>query len=216
MGTARVRLGELLVEAQIISREQLEEALRLQKQDNRRIGTMLVEAGLVSETQVTQILSQQLSVPWVSLYHIEFSRQLLNLVSQELAERYCLVPIFVRKVRGLGQTLYVAMDDPSDEKAQAEVSQFSGLPVRSMIAPPTDIRSAIRAYYGAGKDSSSLSEAVAEIDAERATAERLNRRSSHPAPAAAETTAAVAPAAMQAAEPTISNTNTAAPAVETE
>jgi type IV pilus assembly protein PilB len=178
MATARVRLGELLVEAQIITREQLEEALTLQKQDGRRIGTLLVEAGLVSETQVTQILSQQLAVPWVSLYHIDFSRQLLNLVSEELAERYCLVPIFVRKVRGLGQTLYVAMDDPSDEKAQTEVSQFSGLPVRAMIAPPTDIRSAIRAYYSAGKDSSSLSEAVAEVEADR-----ISQLALEPAPA---------------------------------
>jgi type IV pilus assembly protein PilB len=185
MVTARVRLGELLVEAHIVTRAQLEDALALQKQDGRRIGTLLVEAGLVSETQVTQILSQQLSVPWVSLYHIDFSRQLLNLVSQELADRYCLVPIFVRKVRGLGQTLYVAMDDPSDEKAQADVGQFSGLPVRAMIAPPTDIRSAIRAYYGAGKDASSLSEAMAEADAERASAERTRQRNSPPAPTAA-------------------------------
>src|SRR6476620_4925058 len=151
MQATRVRLGELLVDAQVITRTQLDEILQVQTRDGRRLGTLLVEAGLVSETQVTQILSQQLSVPWVSLYHIDFSRQLLNLVSQELADRYCLVPIFVRKVRGLGQTLYVAMDDPSDEKAQAEVSQFSGLPVRAMIAPPTDIRSALRAYYGAGK-----------------------------------------------------------------
>lgn len=179
MVTARVRLGELLVEAQIITRQQLEEALSLQKHDGRRIGTLLVEAGLVSETQVTQILSQQLSVPWVSLYHIDFSRQLLNLVSEELAERYCLVPIFVRKVRGLGQTLYVAMDDPSDERAQTEVSQFSGLPVRAMIAPPTDIRSAIRAYYSAGKDASSLSEAVAEVEADR-----ISQLALEPAPAA--------------------------------
>src|SRR5690349_1712832 len=168
MGTARVRLGELLVEAQIISREQLEEALRLQKQDNRRIGTLLVEAGLVSETQVTQILSQQLSVPWVSLYHIDFSRQLLNLVPHETAEKYCLVPIFVRRVRGLGETLYVAMDDPSDEAAQREVAQYSGLAVRAMIAPPSDIRSAIRVYYSAGTDTASLSEAVAELEAELA------------------------------------------------
>jgi type IV pilus assembly protein PilB len=200
MATARVRLGELLVEAQIITREQLEDVLSLQKHDGRRIGTLIVEAGLVSETQVTQILSQQLSVPWVSLYHIEFSRQLLNLVSQELAERYCLVPIFVRRVRGLGQTLYVAMDDPSDERAHGELSQFSGLPVRAMIAPPTDIRSALRAYYGAGQDSSSLSEAVAEADAERALAERRSRGSGQPAPAAAVEATAVPAAAV--ADPT--------------
>ncbi len=103
MVPARVRLGELLVEAQIVSRAQLEEVLAAQKRDGRRIGTMLVDAGLVTETQVTQILSQQLSVPWVSLYHIDFSRQLLNLVSHQLAEKFCLVPIFVRRVRGLGR-----------------------------------------------------------------------------------------------------------------
>lgn len=204
MATARVRLGELLVEAQIITRQQLEDVLALQKRDGRRLGTLLVEAGLVSETQVTQILSQQLSVPWVSLYHIDFSRQLLNLVSQELADRYCLVPIFVRKVRGLGQTLYVAMDDPSDEKAQTEVSQFSGLPVRAMIAPPTDIRSAIHAYYDAGKDASSLSEAVAEADADRITQERLNP------------TAPLAPPAAEAAPAAAAPTAVAKPNVETE
>ena len=175
MVPVRVRLGELLVEAQIVSRAQLEEILAAQKGDGRRIGTLLVEAGLVTETQVTQILSQQLSVPWVSLYHIDFSRQLLNLVSHDLAEQYCLVPIFVRRVRGLGETLYVAMDDPSDEAAQREVGQWAGLPVRAMIAPPTDIRSAIRVYYGVGKDTASLSEAVAEVDAENAAGVRSQK-----------------------------------------
>jgi type IV pilus assembly protein PilB len=183
MVPARVRLGELLVEAQIVSRAQLEEILAAQKRDGRRIGTMLVDAGLVTETQVTQILSQQLSVPWVSLYHIDFSRQLLNLVSHQLAEKFCLVPIFVRRVRGLGETLYVAMDDPSDEAAQREVGQWAGLPVRAMIAPPTDIRSAIRVYYGVGKDTASLSEAVAEVDAENAAGVR-SQHGSAPAPAA--------------------------------
>ncbi len=102
MAAPRVLLGEMLVEAQIVSRQQLEEVLNLQKTDGRRLGTLLVEMGLVTETQVTQILSQQLSVPWGSLYHIDFSRQLLDLVPREVAERHCLVPIFVRRVRGAG------------------------------------------------------------------------------------------------------------------
>ena len=157
MATPRVKLGELLVEAQIITRQQLEEVLALQKADGRRLGTLLVESGLVTETQVTQLLSQQLSVPWVSLYHIDFSRQLLNLVPRELAEKYCLVPIFVRRVRGLGEALYVAMDDPSDENAQREIGQYSGLPVRAMIAPPADIRAAIRAYYAKSEAPAAIS-----------------------------------------------------------
>jgi type IV pilus assembly protein PilB len=170
--SSRVRLGELLVTAHIISRGQLEQALLLQKNDGRRLGKILVEQGFVTETQVTQILSQQLSVPWVSLHHIDFSRQLLDLVPEELAERHCLVPIFVRRVRGLGETLYVAMDDPTDEVAQKAVAEFSALPVRTMIAPPSDIRAAIRAYYGSGKDTSSLSEAVAELQEDDVQAAR--------------------------------------------
>ncbi len=166
MSTPRVRLGDLLVEAQIITREQLEEVLARQASDGRRLGTLLVEAGLVSETQVTQVLSQQLAVPWVSLYHIDFSRQLLNLVPRALAARHGLVPIFVRRVRGLGETLYVAMEDPTHEQARLEVAQASGLHVRAMIAPPGDIRAAIRIYYGDKQRSASLSEAQLEEELE--------------------------------------------------
>jgi type IV pilus assembly protein PilB len=148
MQPARLRLGQLLVDARILSAEQLEQALVLQKADGRRLGTLLVENGFVSETQLTQVLSQQLSVPWVSLYHIDFSRELLNLVPPKLAEKYCLVPIYVRPVRGQGDTLYVAMEDPMNEDALKACSDYAGLPVRAMIAAPTDIRKAVQTYYG--------------------------------------------------------------------
>jgi type IV pilus assembly protein PilB len=148
MATPRLRIGQLLVDARLISAAALDEVLAEQRRDGRRLGTLLVERGLVNETQLTQILSHQLSVPWVSLLHIEFSRQLLNLVPREVADRFCLVPIYVRHVRNQGETLYVAMDDPSNEEGLAACRAHAGLPVRSMIAPPTDIRSAIRVYYG--------------------------------------------------------------------
>lgn len=132
----------------MLSQQALDEVLELQKTDGRRLGSLLVERGLVNETQLTQILSHQLSVPWVALLHIEFSRQLLNLVPYEVAERFCLVPIYVRHVRGQGDTLYVAMDDPTNEEPLRECMKHSGLPVRAMIAPPSDIREAIRVCYG--------------------------------------------------------------------
>jgi type IV pilus assembly protein PilB len=148
MQPARLRLGQLLVDAQILTEAQLDQVLAVQKSDGRKLGTLLVESGLVSETQLTQILSQQLSVPWVSLYHIDFSRELLNLVPADVAEKYCLVPIYVRAVRGQGDTLYVAMEDPMNEDALRACSEFSGLPARAMIAAPTDIRKAVQSYYG--------------------------------------------------------------------
>jgi type IV pilus assembly protein PilB len=145
--TLAKRIGELLVEAAVISQSQLEQALFAQRKDGRKLGHLLIELGLVNEIQLTQTLSRQLSVPWVSLYHVDFSRSLLNLVTREIAERYSLVPIFVRRVRGQGETLYVAMDDPTNEAAIDDVARTAALPVKPMIACPSDIRAAIRVYY---------------------------------------------------------------------
>ncbi|MEO6420836.1 MAG: hypothetical protein ABIP39_15595 [Polyangiaceae bacterium] len=145
---ARLRIGELLVSAKFITQAQLDQALELPRKEGQRLGDLLVEQAMVTETQLTQLLGQQLSVPWVSLSHIEFSRQLLNLVPRDVAEKYGLVPIYVRRVRKQGDTLYVAMNDPTNDAALAEASKFAGLPVRPMIAGQSDIRNAIRVYYG--------------------------------------------------------------------
>jgi type IV pilus assembly protein PilB len=141
------RIGELLVEGGVLSQSQLEQALFAQRKDGRKLGQLLIELGLVSETQLTQTLSRQLSVPWVSLYHVDFSRSLLNLLSREIAERYCVVPILVRRVRKQGDTLYIAMDDPTNDSAIDEIARAVSLAVKPMIACPSDIRAAIRVYY---------------------------------------------------------------------
>jgi type IV pilus assembly protein PilB len=153
------RIGELLVEGGILSQSQLEQALFAQRKDGRKLGQLLIELGLVTEVQLTQTLSRQLSVPWVSLYHVDFSRSLLNLVPRDTAEKFCLVPIFVRRIRPAAkvagvreqprETLYVAMDDPTNDAAIEEVNRATQLPVRPMIACASDIRAAIRVYYGA-------------------------------------------------------------------
>ncbi|HEU4405899.1 MAG TPA: hypothetical protein VFS43_11585 [Polyangiaceae bacterium] len=148
MQPSRPRLGQMLVEANLLSEEQLAGLLARQKEDGRRLGALVVEAGLVDEAALTQVLSRQLNAPWVSLYHVDFYRQLLNLVPHEVAEQHCLIPVHVREVRRQGATLYVAMEDPTNDAARRACEQASGLPVRAMIAPPTDIRKAIRVYYG--------------------------------------------------------------------
>jgi type IV pilus assembly protein PilB len=150
-GVTRPKIGELLVEAHVLTREQLEHALRVKQEDGRKVGQVLVDLGYVTETQLTQTLSRQLSVPWVSLHHVELTRALLNLVPRAVAEKYNVLPIFVRNVRKQGETLYVATDDPTNEALLQELASGAGLPVRPMIACPTDVRNAIRVYYGEGE-----------------------------------------------------------------
>lgn len=135
------------MQARVITAEQLGEALAAPREPSKKLGQVLVERGLITEVQLTQVLGQQLSVPWVSLSHVDFSPQLLARIPVELAERWCLVPIFVRSVKGQGDALYVAMDDPTNDAALAEASRVSSLPARPMIAATSEIRSAIRIYY---------------------------------------------------------------------
>jgi hypothetical protein len=96
------------------------------------------------------VLSNQLSVPWVSLERVEFPAELLARVPGDLADRRSVLPIYVRNVRGRGATLYVAMDDPTDDEALKELASAASMPVRPMIAPPSEIRRAIeQRYFGA-------------------------------------------------------------------
>jgi type IV pilus assembly protein PilB len=153
---ARAKIGELLLQAKALTREQLDEALRAQEGSAKRIGEILLDRGAITEAQLIQALSLQLSIPWVSLSHVDFSQPLLNRIPMEAAEKYCLIPIFVRNVKGQGETLYVATDDPGNEHALAEASRYAALPVRPMIASRNDIRSAIRVYYGGQPDSAEM------------------------------------------------------------
>lgn len=143
----RERIGDMLIAAGLVTQAQVEEALQAQRVSNTRLGKQLVALGHVSELQLAQALSNQLSIPWVSLERIEFSRELLARVRAEVAERHALMPIYVRSVREQGDTLYIAIEDPTDEVALQLVAQSSGLPVRAMIAAPSDIRRAIDRHY---------------------------------------------------------------------
>ena len=111
------RLGEILIEAGVLSKNQLQSALALQAKRQLRLGTILLQEGYASEPQVVQALSRRLSVPWVSLWHIDINEALLKLVPVHVAEEFFLIPIYVRNTQEGGQALYVAMNDPTDDAA---------------------------------------------------------------------------------------------------
>lgn len=147
----RLRLGDMLLAAKLITQDELAQALKSQKASGRKLGAELVASGLLTEVQMTQVLSNQLSVPWVSLYHVEFSRELLSLLPAQVAESCCAIPVYVRKVRRTGDTVFVAMDDPTNAQALQLLRDATGMPVKPMVAAPTEIQNAIRVYYFGGR-----------------------------------------------------------------
>ncbi len=147
MAEARLRLGETLVEAGVLTPEALSQALAIQKKQQLRLGTILLQEGFVTESQLVQALSLKLSIPWVSLWRIDIPDDLLDMVPANVAEEFFLMPIYIRRTKSGERALYVAMNDPTDEDALRFVSAMAGIAVKPMIAGPTDIASAIRTYY---------------------------------------------------------------------
>ncbi len=145
--SARAPLGQLLVEAGLLSAEALEAALRAQSEPKRRLGEILVGQGLVTHAQLTQILSHQLALPWVSLAKVSIDAPLLALVPRALAERHHVVPVYVRREAGRS-ILYVATDDPTDDVGLRACAGASGMGVRPMVAASDELRAAIELWYG--------------------------------------------------------------------
>jgi hypothetical protein len=138
----------LLVETGLIDAKTLEEVLVAQRTDRRRIGEILVERGVLHAHQLAQMLSHQLACPWVSLTNLMLTPTLLALVPREIALRWNVVPVYLRTAKG-SSSLYVAIDDPTDEAALAAIAEAAEMNVKPMVAAASEIHAALVAYYGA-------------------------------------------------------------------
>src|SRR5690606_38466996 len=92
MKSTRKRLGDLLVEAGLITEEQLEETLK-KKSPAEKLGDALVREGLVTELQLIEALELQLGVPHISIYQYQIDQNLIKLIPEQLAKRYQVMPI---------------------------------------------------------------------------------------------------------------------------
>ena len=137
------KLGDLLVEAGLITEEQLKEALEVQKNDNERIGTILVKLGYLTEEEITSFLSKQYGIPAVNLEHFEISEDVIKRIPSDIARKYMLIPI-----TRTGSTLTVAMADPTNIYALDDIKFLTGLNVEPVVASELSIKKAIDKYYG--------------------------------------------------------------------
>lgn len=140
---ARKRLGDLLVEVGLISREQLEQALNTQKATGKKLGEVLMSEGLVTQEDIIQVLEFQLGIPHVVLERYKINQAACLLIPENLARRYELIPISQQN-----GVLTVAMSDPLNVFAIDDVSIYSGMEVQPVIATSKDILKAIDKYYG--------------------------------------------------------------------
>jgi len=138
------KLGDLMVEAQLITPEQLDVALQFQRHNEKKhLGEILVDLGLLSRDQLYLALCQKLSIPFVDLTKFSIDSRLLKVLPDEIVRKHNIVPLCYIDGR-----LVIAVPDPLDAKPLEHVRFYTQAPVTPVMATGEDIERAIVIYYG--------------------------------------------------------------------
>jgi hypothetical protein len=149
----RIKLGELLVRAGVITENQLRAALAEQKKWGGKLGYLLVEMGFLDEETLVKALSKHLGLPRVDFKKIAVQPQALEKIDAVYAEKHQVLPLAFDTNRG---QLVVAMSDPADVALIDEVSFKTGCKIRVAITGEKILDRAIRHFYHGKKLSSEM------------------------------------------------------------
>ncbi|MDI3522481.1 MAG: type pilus assembly protein PilB [Bacillota bacterium] len=138
------RLGDLLVDQGLLTRDQLAQALKRQQETGERLGQALVSLGYVTPRQIAEVLEFQLGIPHVTLADFPPEEEALRSIPGTLARRHQVLPLRIS-----GSALLLAMADPLNVVAVDEVRLASGYEVRPAVATEEEIAQEIRNHYGA-------------------------------------------------------------------
>jgi type IV pilus assembly protein PilB len=141
------KLGETLLKDNLITPQQLKEALDYQRINGGRLASTLVKLGMLSDEEVTAMLSRQYGVSSVNLDLFEVDPAAVALVPQETAERYSVLPL-----SRVGATLTLAMVDPTNVFAIDDIKFMTGLSVEPVVVSETALNNAIGKYYGTSRE----------------------------------------------------------------
>ncbi|WEG16113.1 ATPase, T2SS/T4P/T4SS family [Alkalihalophilus pseudofirmus] len=141
MARVRKRIGDLLVDAGILTSEQLKQALG-SKKPGQKLGDALLELNYISESQLIEALEVQLGIKHVSLFRYPIDTSLMKMVPKEFAMRNQLIPL-----KKEGNMMYVAMVDPMDYYAIDDLRMSTGFQIEAAIATKDEVEQAIERHY---------------------------------------------------------------------
>ena len=136
------QLGELLRERKVINHQQLDQAIRIQKEKGGLLGDILVNLGYAKEEEIAQALTAQYGFPYLPLKCYEIDPNVIGCIPKKVADQYCLIPI-----DKISNGLTIAMANPLNSQAKEDVELLSGCEVQIFVSTATDIKEAIKKYY---------------------------------------------------------------------
>ncbi|HUR23398.1 MAG TPA: PilT/PilU family type 4a pilus ATPase [Acidimicrobiales bacterium] len=141
------RLGELLIERKVLSRDTLEELLEREAAEGVPLSKLLLADAVVGEKDLVAAVATQVGIPFVDFDHTAVNPTLDRLIPAELARRHLAVAVDLD-----GADLLVAMVDPSDRDAVTEIEQATAWSVRPAIALRGELRRIVASMYGGEAD----------------------------------------------------------------
>lgn len=152
-----LKLGDLLVTSGVISHEQLQMALEIQRENKQKIGEVLIEQGYVTSKQIIEVLEYQLGIPHVDLSKYTLDPEIPKLLNEDFSKKNLVLPLAKS-----GMMLTVAMADPLNIILINDLEIITGYMIEPRIAEETDIRNAIENFYS----KSSAEKAVEDVTRE--------------------------------------------------
>src|SRR3954452_21523574 len=152
------RLGDLLVKEKVITKEQLDQALKAQRETGGRLGEIVVKLNFLTVEDVTNFLSLQYCVPAINLNYFEIDAAVVKLIPQETAKRYQILPL-----SRVGASLTIAMVDPTNVFAMDDIKFMTGFNIEPVVASETAIMEAIDKAYGASVSDENVDDLLASM-----------------------------------------------------
>lgn len=142
MQTLRENIIEILVKSRQFSKENLEKAINIQKEENIPLRKVLIDQHFISEEDLLSLLSTQLYIPSLHLNRYKFDSEIIKLIPGRIAKQYKIVPL-----SRMGNALTVAMADPLNIFALDDLKTLTGCNIDTVLSPEEEISRAIDAQY---------------------------------------------------------------------
>lgn len=162
----RKSLGESLVEARVISQEQLVQAQSEERRSGQRLRKVLVKLGFIEENDLVEFLARELGLLRMELNNILIDPKIIELVPEELARKYEIVPVLK-----IDNRITCAMVDPLNIFALDEIRAKTGLIIEPAVTTQDEIRKALDEHYGAKGE---LDEIIKNISAKHFEGREVN------------------------------------------
>ena len=140
------RIGDMLINENVITQEQLEKALPIAKEKHKKIGETLIELGFTNELEIAKALSQQLGLELVNVSALNIPEEVQSLVSESVLRKHVMIPYAFDPNNA--NIVHVAMADPMDMVALDDFSIVTNLQAEPAVATGRDILLTLDKYYG--------------------------------------------------------------------